>query len=89
MKETDIPHNALDVASKVSKYLEKRLCSLTEDRADVDRRITYTRIDGVVRNDSIFVLIEVELIEPRLWLETSTGATGFERLCQVVSRSSS
>ena len=33
--------------------------------------IVYARIDGVIRDDGAFVLMEIEAIEPHLWLETT------------------
>ncbi|KAA8649527.1 ATP-grasp domain-containing protein [Aspergillus tanneri] len=36
-------------------------------------RVGYVRIDGLITNDRPFVLMEIEAIEPHLWLETGNG----------------
>ncbi|OOF91858.1 hypothetical protein ASPCADRAFT_133926 [Aspergillus carbonarius ITEM 5010] len=37
------------------------------------REIGYVRIDGLITDDRPFVLMEIEAIEPHLWLETGKG----------------
>ena len=87
VEKTNVPCNALEVASKIYKYLGKRFDGLTQDTAGIEKRMAYARIDGILRKDGVFVLMEVELIEPHLWLETPIGARGLERYCQAVFRS--
>ena len=40
----------------------------------------YCRIDGVIRDDGSFVMMEIEAIEPHLWLETHTDEKTKEKL---------
>ena len=46
------------------------------------KRIVYARIDGIIKNNA-FILMEVEAIEPQLWLEAKTGGVALEQLCRV------
>lgn len=45
--------------------------------------LIYARIDGVMQ-DNAFILMEVEAIEPHLWLEAKTGNEALEELCKVL-----
>jgi glutathione synthase/RimK-type ligase-like ATP-grasp enzyme len=51
--------------------------------AQVDHPILYARVDGVERDDQ-FMLMELELIEPHLFLATAPGAS--ERLAADIAR---
>jgi glutathione synthase/RimK-type ligase-like ATP-grasp enzyme len=54
-----VPAQAVKTAESIMSYLD-----VTVGKA------TYCRIDGVIRDSGEFVLMEVEAIEPHLWLET-------------------
>jgi hypothetical protein len=49
----------------------------------VDSKLLYARVDGVLRDDD-FYLMELELIEPFLFLKYDAGAP--ERFARVVER---
>jgi len=55
-----VPKQAKETAKDIMKFL-----------ASKGGALTYCRIDGVIRDSGEFVLMEVEAIEPHLWLETS------------------
>ena len=62
IKEIDIekvPLESIQTAERVIRYLEERV-----------GKTTYCRVDGVFRDNGDFVLMELEAIEPHLWLET-------------------
>ena len=46
--------------------------------------VVYLRVDGVVREDGDFVLMEVEAIEPHLWMETSESSACREELYKAL-----
>ena len=50
-------------------------------------KLVYARIDGVMEDDK-FILIEVEAIQPHLWLEAETASLAVEELCKVFLRGS-
>ena len=60
----DVPMHAMEVALKVFAYMQSKFSN----------RVDYARVDGVVREDGRFVLMEIEAIEPHLWLETASDA---------------
>lgn len=62
-----VPKNAIEVAGKVIKHLERKFPS----GSNLKGGAVYARVDGVIRSDGRFVLMEVEAIEPHLWLETT------------------
>lgn len=62
-----VPKNAIEVANRVIKHLEHKFPS----GSDLKGGAVYARVDGVTRDDGGFVLMEVEAIEPHLWLETT------------------
>lgn len=65
----DLPKGATEVGERLCAWLEKKFGK---------GNVAYMRLDGVVaENDSGFVIGEVELIEPEIWL---TGGDGQERV---------
>jgi len=62
-----VPKAAISVGYAIIEYLEQTFPS----KDDLVRGgAVYARVDGVLREDGAFVLMEVEAIEPHLWLET-------------------
>lgn len=78
LERCEVPALAVKTAWKVVRLLERRFLGL--DR----RHLVYVRVDGVVRQSGEFVIMEVEAIEPHLWLETSCQAGGYEPLCEAL-----
>lgn len=64
-----VPAQAIKVAERIMAYLDSSV-----------GRTTYCRIDGVIRDSGEFVLMEVEAIEPHLWLETCKDESIRDRL---------
>lgn len=62
-----VPKSAIMVAYEIIEHLENMFPS----GSDLKGGAVYARVDGVVRDDGTFVLMEVEAIEPHLWLETA------------------
>lgn len=62
-----VPKDAINVAKRVIGHLERVFPSGSELKGGA----VYARVDGVMREDGRFVLMEVEAIEPHLWLETA------------------
>lgn len=62
-----VPKNAIEVARGVIEHLEQKFPSGSALKGGA----VYARVDGVIRHDGRFVLMEVEAIEPHLWLETT------------------
>ncbi|OJJ70414.1 hypothetical protein ASPBRDRAFT_44571 [Aspergillus brasiliensis CBS 101740] len=68
----DIKLESLEVVQDVFSSLQRRFgIKSTEDVGYGD--IGYVRIDGLITEDRPFVLMEIEAIEPHLWLETGKG----------------
>lgn len=65
-----VPQAARDTATRILEYMESRFGSL----------LGYCRIDGVIRDDGSFVMMEIEAIEPHLWLETHADEKTKEKL---------
>ena len=79
----DVPRCASDAAQQIWKFLESKV-KKQENETDVQtgKGLVYARIDGIMRDDA-FILMEIEAIEPHLWLEANTGGEALEQLCQV------
>lgn len=79
----DVPQAARDTAHKVWKYMDERFKRPeNEAKGGQRRRLIYARIDGVMQ-DNAFILMEVEAIEPHLWLEAKTGNGALEKLWKI------
>ena len=73
IKKQDLPKSALEVGEKMCAWLEKKFGKGS---------VAYMRLDGVVaEDDGGFVIGEVELIEPEIWL---TGGDGQQRVDNFV-----
>lgn len=64
-----VPLQAIKVAERIKAYLDSNV-----------GKTTYCHIDGVIRDSGEFVLMEVEAIEPHLWLETCKDESIHDRL---------
>lgn len=71
--ESKIPKKAKDTAERVVQWINKGLGPLV-----------YCRIDGIMREDGEFVLMELEAIEPDLWLETVSDSRATDLLCRAI-----
>lgn len=80
---TDVPQSARDAAQKIWEYLEHKVKKAESEReVCTGKGLVYARIDGIMKGDA-FVLMEIEAIEPHLWLEAKTGVEALKQLCQV------
>ena len=79
----DVPRCAGDAAQQIWKFLESKVKKPdNESKARTGRGLVYARIDGIIKDDA-FILMEIEAIEPHLWLEAKTGGEALEQLCRV------
>ena len=79
----DVPQCAGDAAQRIWKYLEGKVKrSENETEVQQGRGLVYARIDGIIKDDT-FVLMEIEAIEPHLWLEVESAVGGLEELCSI------
>ena len=87
LEPKDVPTDALETAHRLMRYLEGRFEDHSaESMTRKDRRLVYARIDGIMKN-GMFMLMEIEVIEPDLWLEAESCNKGMEDLCKVFLRS--
>ncbi|KAK4695063.1 hypothetical protein P7C71_g2614, partial [Lecanoromycetidae sp. Uapishka_2] len=79
----DVPQSARDAGQKIWDYLDNKVTK-PENETDVStgRGLVYMRVDGIMQ-DEAFILMEIEAIEPHLWLEAETGKEALEQLCEV------
>lgn len=77
-----VPECGRVVAARVWEWLVGKEKVLKEERGEEvgETELLYARVDGVVGEDGEFVLMEVELIEPWLWLLDQEGHPGREGL---------
>ena len=73
MAINSIPNNIMTVAEDVIRYIGTNVGQLM-----------YCRVDGIVRHSGEFVIMEVEAIEPDLYLEVSQDDQAKERLYQAL-----
>jgi len=66
LKSGEIPKSASEVAWKCVRYMEERFLAPGGPQG-----LPYMRVDGVMREDGEFVIMELEGIEPHLWIETA------------------
>lgn len=64
LKAGEIPASASEVGWKCVRYMEQRFLALGGLQ-----ELPYMRVDGVMREDGGFVIMELEGIEPHLWIE--------------------
>lgn len=79
----DVPPCASEAAQEIWEFLESKVNkSEKETRGGTRRELVYARVDGIIKNDT-FILMEIEAIEPHLWLEAKSGSEALEQLCRV------
>ena len=79
----DVPRCASDVAQKIWQFLESKVKKPdNETGVQTGRGLVYARIDGIIK-EGAFILMEIEAIEPHLWLESKSGAQALEQVCRV------
>ena len=78
--EDDVPRDARKLGAELIKWIEEKFTAEAVD---------YARIDGVVRSDGTFTLMEVELIEPSLFFSLDVGKKALDALCDLLVPSSS
>lgn len=67
-----VPEQAKETAEKIMRFLDSKVGA-----------VTYCRLDGVLRDTGEFVVMEVEVIEPQLWLETCRDTSIREIVCRA------
>lgn len=67
-----VPEQAKETAEKIMRFLNSKVGV-----------VTYCRLDGVLRNTGEFVVMEVEVIEPELWVETCRDPSVRETFCRA------
>ena len=79
----DVPRCASDAAQQIWSFLESKV-EKPENGTEIRRGkgLVYARIDGIIKDDT-FVLMEIEAIEPHLWLEAKSGGGALEQLCRA------
>ena len=79
----EVPRCAGDAAQRIWKFLESKFKEPeSETKTQTGRGLVYARIDGIIKDDA-FILMEIEAIEPHLWLEAKTGGEALEQLSRV------
>lgn len=79
----DLPRCAGDTAQRIWKYLESKVNEPgNKTKTRTRRGLVYARIDGIIKDDA-FILMEIEAIEPHLWLEAKSGGGALEQLTKV------
>ena len=79
----DVPQCAGEAAQEIWKFLESKVKKAEkESKMWTRRELVYARVDGIVKDDA-FILMEIEAIEPHLWLEAKSGSEALEQLCRV------
>lgn len=82
---SEVPQNARDVARKIIQYMGAKVVKSDQYHDVEGSPLVYARVDGIMRGDK-FVLMEVEAVEPHLWLEAKSGSLALEDLCNVFFR---
>ncbi len=79
----DVPRCAGDAAKRIWEFLESKVKKTdNETKTRSGEGLVYARIDGIIKEDA-FILMEIEAIEPHLWLEAKSGGGALEQLCRV------
>ena len=79
----DVPRCAGDAARQIWEFLESKVNKpKNEGNICTGSGLVYARIDGIIKDDA-FILMEIEAIEPHLWLEAKSGRGALEGLCRV------
>jgi glutathione synthase/RimK-type ligase-like ATP-grasp enzyme len=77
LERDEIIEDAIQIAEDIWKYVNDKV-SVVKDG------LLYARIDGVVRSDGKFVLMEAEFVEPWLYLNVPQGRRALELLCNRI-----
>ena len=79
----DVPRCAGEAAQEIWKFLESKAKKLEKEGNIWTRReLVYAPVDGIIKDDA-FILMEIEAIEPHLWLGAKSGSEALEQLCRV------
>ena len=79
----DVPQCAVEAAQEIWKFLESKVQKPESGtQSQTGRGLVYARVDGIMKDDA-FILMEIEAIEPHLWLEAEAGGGALEQLCSV------
>lgn len=79
----DVPRCASDAAQQIFRLLESKVKKPNiETGIQTARGLVYACTDDIVK-DAAFILMEIEAIEPHLWLEVRTGGGALEQICKV------
>ena len=85
ISEENVPQNARDVAQQIIRYIGAKVVKCDHYYDVEGSPLVYARVDGIMRGDK-FVLMEVEAVEPHLWLEAKSGSLALDKLCDVFFR---
>lgn len=75
----DVPAKAIETSQKVICFLQSRFGRNETN----EKQLLYARIDGIMKGEA-FCLMEVEAIEPELWLDSENGARGLEQFFGIL-----
>ncbi len=78
---SDVPLPARETGQRLVDFLTSKFAK--GDANAMKRRMEYLRVDGVMREDGSFALIEAELIEPFLFLQFNKDMKGITAYCQA------
>ncbi|KAK6543703.1 hypothetical protein TWF694_000438 [Orbilia ellipsospora] len=70
-----VPAEGKEIGRKVVEYVEKKF----------GVGLGYLRLDGVVRDDGRFVVIEAEMFEPYVYFDAKGASEGLMRFCKVLT----
>ena len=86
LETKDVPPGGLDAAHRLARYMKDRFELLSEESGKTNGKgLLYVCIDGIMKGD-VFILMEMEGIEPHWWLEADSCTTGMAELCKVFLR---
>ncbi|KAL9054819.1 MAG: hypothetical protein Q9162_003942 [Coniocarpon cinnabarinum] len=78
LPEEEVPQEAKKLGHDLVRWINERFQGESVD---------YARVDGIMRNDGTFTLMEVELIEPSLLLSLDVGKRACDALCDLITGS--
>ncbi|KAF3223432.1 hypothetical protein TWF192_008874 [Orbilia oligospora] len=78
LESSKVPEEGKEVGRRVIEYVKRRF------GYGEDWKLGYLRLDGVVRDDGTFVVIEAEMLEPYVYLHVEGAKGGLERFCEVL-----
>ncbi|KAK6518094.1 hypothetical protein TWF506_005255 [Arthrobotrys conoides] len=78
LEDSKVPEEGREVGRRVIEYVREKF------GYGEDWKLGYLRLDGVVRDDGRFVVIEAEMLEPYVYLNVEGAKEGLERLCEVL-----